>query len=115
MYIDKKECIKSGFVKSKKGLYKLSALEKLYAKGRLDFGDKKYMASERFAAGTRLASDWAKANTGLLSSVWNDVRIDGNIKNQTQEVYSQYKPILQFAKTHAAQLLLPSNKDVVSA
>ena len=98
-YIDKKECIKSGFVKSRKGLYKLSALEKLYTKGRWESGDKKYMASERFAAGNRLANDWARANAGLLASVWRDVRIDGNIKDQTVDIVMQkQQPYLMAAK-----------------
>ena len=98
-YTDKKKCEKSGFVKTKKGLYKLSALEKLYAKGRLELGDKKYMASERLAAGNRLACDWAKANMGLLSSVWRDVRVDGSIKNQSVEIIMQkQQPYLMAVK-----------------
>ena len=99
IYVSKRECINSGFIKTKKGVYKLSALEKLYTKGRLDLGDKKYMASERYAAGNRLAGDWARANAGLLSSVWRDVRIDGSIKNQTVDIIMQkQQPYLMAAK-----------------
>ncbi len=98
-YIDKKECIKAGFVKSKKGVYKLSALEKLYIRGRLDYGDKKYLASERFSAGNRLANDWTRASSGVLSSIWREEKVDGNSNNHTVEIIMQkQQPYLMAAK-----------------
>ena len=98
-YIDKKECVKSGFVKSKKGIYKLSALEKLYARGRLDYGDKKYLPAERFSAGNRLANDWLRANRGLLSSIWKEVKVEGSAKSHGVDIIMQkQQPYLMAAK-----------------
>ncbi len=98
-YIDKKECIKLGYVKGKKGIYRLSALEKLYARGRLDYGDKKYLASERFSAGNRLANDWVRANKGVLSSMWKEDKIESNNKSHTVDIIMQkQQPYLLAAK-----------------
>ena len=76
-YISKEKCIKDGFVKSPRGICKISVLEKLYNKGRLAYGDKKYSAEDRLFVGERFRGNYLKANVNTLSSNWVAVRVDG--------------------------------------
>lgn len=76
-YISKKQCEKEGFVKSAKGICKMSVLERLYNKGRLDYGDKKYSADDRLAVGERLRGSYLRANIGRVPSNFMYVRVDG--------------------------------------
>lgn len=49
-YIDKAECLRRGYVRKSRGIYKMSLLEKYAARGWLELGDPKYSREDRLRA-----------------------------------------------------------------
>ena len=78
-YIDKQECEKRGFRRTKDGIYKLNTLEKYCESGWLDYGSLKNSALDRVSAGNRLGRDFYMSGIDTVSA--NDVRrvkVDGS-------------------------------------
>ena len=75
-YVDKQKCEAEGFVRTSKGVYKLSALEKAYSRGRLRYGSKRFGEDDRLKAGQRLAVDYAVGRFDMLGSGWIKDKID---------------------------------------
>lgn len=75
-YVSKADCEKEGYVRTKQGICRLSTLERLYRKGRLDYGNKKFGAQDRLRAGERLAADYEKAHFNVVSSSWSREKVD---------------------------------------
>ena len=76
-YISKEKCNEEGFVRGRRGICKMSVLERLYSKGRLDYGDKKYSADDRLYVGERLRGNYLRANVNKMSSNLMYVKVDG--------------------------------------
>jgi len=91
-YVDKDECFQNGFVRTGKGVMRLSVLERLYRKGRLEYGSKKYGAADRLAAGERLTADFEKARFTIASASWRNERVDcrGGGKDFLTDIRSRY-------------------------
>lgn len=91
-YVNKTDCEQVGYVRTGQGVYRLSALERLHNKGRLNYGDKKYGAGDRLRAGERLASDYEKARFDVVSSSWSREKVDcsGKGKDFLTDVRSKY-------------------------
>ena len=75
-YVSGADCKQAGFVRTKKGVMRLSVLERLYKKGHLDYGNKKFCADDRLRAGERLTADFEKARFTLGSSSRGYERVD---------------------------------------
>ena len=85
-YIDKQECERRGFIKTKDGYYKQNTLERYYSKGWLNYGTLRHNANERLSAGNRLAADFYKSKIAPVSA--NDVskvRVDGGGTSNTPD------------------------------
>ena len=76
-YIDKKECIRRGYVRLEKYYYKMTALEKYLKKGWLAYGNKKYSGQDRYNAGMKLFLDYKLGGfESELSSAMGKIKVD---------------------------------------
>lgn len=75
-YINKTEAEEQGFVRTSRGILKLTAIEQLYYKGRLEFGDKRFCGEDRLRAASKLASDYEKSHFNSVSSCWKNDKVD---------------------------------------
>jgi len=76
-YISKADCQRAGFVRTAKGVFKFTALERAYAKGRLDYGSARFGRDDRLKAGQRLNADYERARFELKTPEWMREKIDG--------------------------------------
>ncbi len=75
-YVDKTICESKGFVRTPKGIYKLTALERVYSKGRLRYGDKRFSEDDRLRAGNRLNHEYEAAHFNVVGISWKNSKID---------------------------------------
>jgi len=77
-YIDKKECIRRGYVKIDGLYYKMTVLEKYMRKGWLEYGSRQYSGQDRFAAGEKLVENYMRCRfDNGNNSAWGKERVDG--------------------------------------
>lgn len=77
-YITKNDCIKKGFIKTGKGIYKMSLLEKYFKNGWLEFGSDRYSSDDRFSAALKLQRDYEMSCFAGSSSAALKQKIDGS-------------------------------------
>lgn len=82
-YIDRKECIRRGFVYKDGIVVKMSLLEKYAARGWLSFGNSRFSADDRMRAALRLQRDYeASRFMSATVSGWNE-KVDCQSQNIT--------------------------------
>ena len=90
-YIDKAKCIKDGFIRTKKGVCKMTVLERLYHKGKLDFGSSGAGAFDRLKAGEYLASDYEKGHFNVIGSAWGGEKVDCGNSNVSSGILTEMR------------------------
>lgn len=86
-YISKKECERRGFLRTEKGVRKMTLLEKLCYGGRLSYGTDKYRSEDRLAAGERFISDYEKNGFKSVQSSLGKEKVDCSIKGGDKSFY----------------------------
>ena len=76
-YVSKKDCVESGFIKTEKGIYKMSLLERYYNKGWLDLGNERYSAKDRLSAAAKLREDYEMSRFFNATSTSYREKVDG--------------------------------------
>lgn len=80
-YIDKAECLRRGYVRKSRGVYKMSLLEKYAARGWLELGDPKYSREDRLRAAKRLQKDCEMSHFMSVGVSGTREKVDGKGKN----------------------------------
>ena len=75
-YIDKAKAEAQGFVRTSAGVVKLTAIEQLFYKGRLSYGNKRYCEEDRLRAANKLSSDYEKSHFNTICSFWKNDKVD---------------------------------------
>ena len=98
-YTNKQKCEEEGFVRLSKGIYKLTALERAYTKGRLRYGSPRFGEDDRLKAGRRLAVEYATGRFDMVGTGWGNTKIDNgggaDISNRLAECRSRYLTALK--------------------
>lgn len=79
-YIDKAECLRRGYVRKSRGIYKMSLLEKYAARGWLELGDPKYSREDRLRAAKRLQKDCEMSHFMSVGVSGTREKVDGKGK-----------------------------------
>ena len=81
-YTNKQKLEAQGFIKTPRGIYKLTVLEQIYRKGRLEYGQDTFGSQDRLRAGEKLASDYEKSHLNTINSYWRNEKIDNGNSNR---------------------------------
>ncbi len=75
-YTNKQKLESQGFIRTRHGVYKLTALEQIYRKGCLEYSETTYGGQDRLRAGEKLSSDYEKSHFSTVNSGWQNDKID---------------------------------------
>ena len=75
-YINKKECIRRGYIRKNGYIYKMSLLDKYAQKGWLEYGNPRFSKDDRLRAARRFQSDYEMSHFASVGISGTHEKID---------------------------------------